>query len=199
MDVKDNNTKERLLTIAKREFLRYGFRKVSMRDISKATGMALGNIYYYYKTKDELFSNILSPVLREFDEIIKNHDKMESMDLNKNINENTWHFYGLIKKNRRELYLLFYMSQGSSLEEYSDHLIRQFTDMGMRYVDNYKKYHKKEDIHIDPFFMHVYSAMILTSIKEIIRNEHIPRETFSRFSRDILEFTTNGWKSLMRV
>ena len=35
-------------------FIEKGFHKTSMRDISKATGMALGNLYHYIKSKDDV-------------------------------------------------------------------------------------------------------------------------------------------------
>ena len=41
-----------------------------MRDISAITGMALGNIYYYYKTKDELFHDVLYPVVEQIQQLI---------------------------------------------------------------------------------------------------------------------------------
>lgn len=201
--MKDNNTKERLLLLAKEEFLNRGFNNVSMRDISKSTGMALGNIYYYFKTKDELFRAILFPVLDEFDEIVEAHHRVDSMsenlfDLSK-INSHTWHFYDLIEKHRKELFLLFYMSQGSSLERFTDVLIDRFTQMGMGYVNNYKHYYQRDDVDIDSFFMRVYSSMTIAIIKEIVRHDKIPKASFERFSEKISLFTISGWQNMMRV
>lgn len=203
MGEKDNYTRERLLLLAKKEFQNRGFNKVSMRDISEVTGMALGNIYYYFKTKDELFTTILSPLLREFEKVIAQHNDVESIkgDVFKltEFNEHSWHFFDLIKKNKEDLFLLFYMSQGSSLEHYSEYLLDTFTDMGMRYVNNYRAYHHKEDICIDTIFMRVYSTMVIISIKEMVRHDKIPKEDFKRFSKNISTFAANGWSGLMRA
>ena len=77
---KDTQTRERLLLLAKKEFLRRGFQKVSMRDISAITGMALGNIYYYYKTKDELFHDVLYPVVEQIQQLIDSHNTASKLN-----------------------------------------------------------------------------------------------------------------------
>lgn len=67
-----------------------------MRDISAITGMALGNIYYYYKTKDELFHDVLYPVVEQIQQLIDSHNTASKLNkcffLRKNII--TMLFYG---------------------------------------------------------------------------------------------------------
>lgn len=49
---------------ARNEFIKNGFKKTSMRTISAKSGIVLGNIYNYFKTKDDifmLFSNLYLP------------------------------------------------------------------------------------------------------------------------------------------
>jgi AcrR family transcriptional regulator len=45
---------QEILKAAARIFAEKGFHKTSVRDISRATGMSLAGLYYYFRTKEEL-------------------------------------------------------------------------------------------------------------------------------------------------
>lgn len=201
---KDNQTRERLLLLAKKEFLRRGFQKVSMRDISAITRMALGNIYYYYKTKDELFHDVLYPVVEQIQQLIDSHNTASK--LNKCFFEEEhhndailWHFSPLVSQNSDELYLLFFGARGSSFENYSEVLIQKFTAMGIEYIRRMKEIYPEINSSIDPFFMHVYAAIQVSVIKEFILHRKIPKEKLQTFSETYSSYTKAGWKYLMRV
>ena len=49
-----SNKRERLVESATRLFHRAGFKDTSIADIAKDSGVPLGNVYYYFKTKDEM-------------------------------------------------------------------------------------------------------------------------------------------------
>ena len=68
MQVKKDDIKEKLVAVAHSEFIKHGVKKTSMRVISKASGVALGNIYKYFKNKDELLHTVLTPLLHALDE-----------------------------------------------------------------------------------------------------------------------------------
>ena len=65
MQIKKDYTREQIVEIAKRVFLRNGYAKTSMRDIAKRTGIGVSNIYNYFKSKDELFRYIVRPLTTE--------------------------------------------------------------------------------------------------------------------------------------
>ena len=56
---KVTNKRERLLESAAKLFHQAGFHKTSIADISEDSGVPLGNVYYYFKTKDDLVSAII--------------------------------------------------------------------------------------------------------------------------------------------
>ena len=45
---------QQILEVGARVFASKGFHHASMRDLSKASGMSLAGLYYYFKSKDEL-------------------------------------------------------------------------------------------------------------------------------------------------
>lgn len=202
--IKNNPTKERLLYLAKKEFLEKGYPNVSMRDISSVTGMALGNIYYYYKTKDELFRDILYPVETKIQAIIDSHNTkfyLNTRIFSKEYSNDgiLWHFSQLISQDSDELYLLFFGSRGSSLENYSEDLIQKLTEMGMEYIRRMKELYPRINSNINPFFMHVYAAIQVSVIKEFILHRKIPNEKLQTFSETYSSYARAGWKHLMRV
>ena len=48
-----------LLETAQKAFFEKGFKSVSMREISKLSGIGLSNIYNYYPCKDDLLVDVL--------------------------------------------------------------------------------------------------------------------------------------------
>jgi AcrR family transcriptional regulator len=48
-----------IVGIARRIFTRYGFRKTTMEEIAVATQMGKSSIYYYFKSKEEIFKAVV--------------------------------------------------------------------------------------------------------------------------------------------
>lgn len=63
MQIKKNNVKAIILNSAKREFLKLGFEKASLRQIASGAGVTKGNLYTYFSNKDELFCSLVSPAM----------------------------------------------------------------------------------------------------------------------------------------
>ena len=49
----------KLLSKGKKLFERLGFKKTSVEDIARKCGIAKGSFYLFYKTKEELFADIM--------------------------------------------------------------------------------------------------------------------------------------------
>lgn len=56
----------RILAAAARLFTKQGFHGTSTRDIAAAAGVSLGNIYNYFKTKEEIFVWLLETYEKEY-------------------------------------------------------------------------------------------------------------------------------------
>jgi AcrR family transcriptional regulator len=48
-----------IVGIARRIFTRYGFRKTTMEEIASASQMGKSSIYYYFKSKEDIFSAVV--------------------------------------------------------------------------------------------------------------------------------------------
>ena len=49
-----NNARNRLLKASARLFIKHGYERTTMRNIATATGISLGSIAYYFKTKEDI-------------------------------------------------------------------------------------------------------------------------------------------------
>ncbi|MCK5134632.1 MAG: TetR family transcriptional regulator [Bacteroidales bacterium] len=59
-------TRYRIIRAARKEFLRKGFKGASMRLIAAASGVSTSNIYNYFQSKDQIFREVLNPLLDAF-------------------------------------------------------------------------------------------------------------------------------------
>ncbi len=54
-----SDKRERLIESAAKLFHQVGFRQTAIADIAEDSGVPLGNVYYYFKTKDELAAAVI--------------------------------------------------------------------------------------------------------------------------------------------
>ncbi len=80
MQIKKDYTREQIVEIAKRVFLKNGYAKTSMRDIAKGAGIGVSNIYNYFKSKDELFRHIVGPLITELEQMMHEHHNVNDQD-----------------------------------------------------------------------------------------------------------------------
>jgi len=61
-----SDKRERLVAAAKDLIHRQGFAPTTLADIADASGVPLGNVYYYFKTKEELGAAVIDERLADF-------------------------------------------------------------------------------------------------------------------------------------
>ena len=66
----DNETRQKLIDSAKKEFFENGFAKASLRKICTNAGVTTGALYFFFKNKDDLFSAIVAPPLIKLKELL---------------------------------------------------------------------------------------------------------------------------------
>ncbi len=72
----DNRT--RLLQAAEKVAYHYGFGKTALADIAKEARIPLGNVYYYFKTKDEIGEAFVERKASRFRSLLHEMDKADS-------------------------------------------------------------------------------------------------------------------------
>jgi AcrR family transcriptional regulator len=91
----DNRT--RLLQAAERATYRHGFGKTALADIATEARVPLGNVYYYFKTKDEIGGAIIELRLSRFRKLLEEFNQADDPK------ERLCAFVQIKIKNREEL------------------------------------------------------------------------------------------------
>ena len=106
MNEKDELVRKEILDEAQKLFRHFGWSNTTMEDIAKAAGKGKSTLYYYYKSKDEIFDAVLT---REMDEVFRKlqeevskvqtaEDKMRTLCLTRfNILKQKANLYNVIK------------------------------------------------------------------------------------------------------
>ena len=68
----------RLIETAMKLAYKHGFRETSLADIAEASHVPVGNVYYYFKTKDELGEAVVERRLAEFRAFREEIDRLSS-------------------------------------------------------------------------------------------------------------------------
>jgi AcrR family transcriptional regulator len=77
-EIKENETKTRIINAARKLFSEKGFDGVSMEDIAQASGVRKSLIYYYFPSKEVLFEEIWINVIDELENDIFSEVEGES-------------------------------------------------------------------------------------------------------------------------
>lgn len=100
--------REKIITAATEEFLNKGFKNASMREIANQANMTVGNVYRYFKNKQELMNCVITPALLRLNVILKQHSANQ-ITFDKQINKiglDTEHIIGLLDSIAEELVAL---------------------------------------------------------------------------------------------
>ena len=69
--VQKDDVRDTILDSAREEFLQHGFEGSSMRRIAQKSRMTVGNLYRYFKNKEELSETIVSPTYRIINDTVQ--------------------------------------------------------------------------------------------------------------------------------
>lgn len=71
MAAKGEQTRQEIVAAAKRLFYRRGYTNTSFSDIVAVTGVQRGNIYHYFKTKDDILAAVIEQRLVEIEAALR--------------------------------------------------------------------------------------------------------------------------------
>ena len=60
MQIQKDEIRNRILAVASREFINNGVKRTSIKTIASKANVAVGNVYNYYKGKDDLLRAVLA-------------------------------------------------------------------------------------------------------------------------------------------
>lgn len=203
MQIKKENTRQKILAIARDEFIMNGFRDTSMRTIAYKSGITLSNIYTYFHNKDEIFKAVLSGVFAAIDQLMEEHNNAESIDLyimnaHDYVKSQIDFFVNLVTNYKEDFNLLLFKASGSSLENFRDQFIDRHSAIGNEYFLKVKNKYPTVNIEVSSFFIHTMSSWSISVIAELVSHD-LSREEIEQFMSEYLAFGTAGWRKIMNL
>lgn len=89
----DGGTKNKMIEVATELFFENGYDGTSIRSIVRGVGCEIGLFYYYYETKDALFTDVLETFLNQYHRGFKRVVKMAKQDPEHAV----YHFFHYLK------------------------------------------------------------------------------------------------------
>lgn len=204
MQTQKKDIRKKILEVARTEFLDKGFKNASMRTIAKKSNVGLSNIYNYFKNKDEIYLEVLSPLLNTFNKLLVDHNDIENISLEifeseQFMQKQVAMFMNIIVQFKKELKLLLLQSYGSSLENFRDEFTDKHTDLGLKYIQKMKDKYPHINSNISNFFIHTMSSWWLSVMGEIVTHNELSNQDIEMFINEYMAFSTAGWKKLMQA
>ena len=204
MQVKKDDVRERIIATAHGEFIRNGVKKTSMRTIAKTSGVALGNIYKYFESKDELLRAVLSPLLSALDAYMaynNSSDKftIDVFSIDSLQQEMMKRLMTIIKSYRAELHWLFFDTAETSLTDYRKWLTERQMERSAEFLALMKEKFPQQKVEVSPFLMRICSAMWVTVLTEIIADDGLTEEETEAFLSEYIKFGSAGWSKVMEL
>ncbi|GFP74690.1 TetR/AcrR family transcriptional regulator [Clostridium fungisolvens] len=156
-----------IMKAALEEFKQNGFEKASMKNISLNAGVAIGNIYRYFKNKEELFNAIVEPVHSYITAVIFNKFLPTSSDVDVNFN-----LIDIVDRTMKvdlsystELMIMMYKSKGTGYENAKDDLIKL---VNIRLKSEYLDLFAKQGLDNCDQFLYVFATILIDGMFTIL-------------------------------
>lgn len=192
----EKQTRENLLAAAKQEFMEKGYHGASLRSMCREAGVTTGALYFFFKDKEELFSEIVQQQVRELYHLIESHFVEElATDLdNKDIREDLNSGKELLRylyAHKDIFMLLLTKAQGSRYENIMDEIIA-LSDRHYRALSDVcaKKYHTK---NLDDYTIHWFSHIQIDTFAQFLVHD-LTVEEAERHLGEVIDFMFMGWK-----
>lgn len=201
MQVKKEDIKDRILSSARREFLKCGFVGASLRVIAENEGLTKGAIYSYFKSKDELFCELTAPAIN-FIESEFQHSKGHYPSKNNNDLSNSYEatiqsfrsFARAVLKNRESFKLLLFCAAGSNLQNYKERMIQLYSKSFNRLLMFFTRIECQRHV-ISEMFIHTLAATYVNFLEELVLHEPERKEA-DDYAKQMAIFVQSGIENL---
>ena len=191
MQVLKEDIRGRILAVAGQQFGQKGYSKTSMREIAGAVGVGVGNIYNYFTNKDELFREVVRPVLLALEAMLQEHHGIRGEDVmlirsEQYLKDCIDEYVSLINEHRDLMRILLFRAQGSSLE----HFRESYTDRSTELVKAWFIAMKEKHPNINVWMFTLFEELLMHSVHN---------EEMESILHDYILFEIQGWRAIIKV
>lgn len=203
MSDRELNTREKILSAARQEFLDKGYQGAWLRDIARKAGVTTGALYGYFKNKEELFSTLVSEcysaiqsmykeALLDFSRLTPEQQKSDMEELS---TQGMIRMAEYMYQHHDEFKLLLCCAQDT---EYGD-LIEQMALLDEQATRDFAETTQAAGVpvrRIMPQLEHILTTGMITMFFELIIHD-VPREEADEYIISLIQFFTGGYSKIM--
>ena len=203
MQVLKENIRSRVLTVARQQFGQKGYSKTSMREIAESAGIGVGNIYNYFTNKDELFCEVVRPVLNALEAMLQEHHGIRGEDImmmrsEKYLKSCIDEYVSLIDKHRGLMEILLFRAQGSSLEHFREDYTDRSTELVKEWFSSMQQKHPEINTAVSDFIIHLHTVWMFTLFEELLMHS-VSRQEMESILHDYILFEIQGWRAIIQI
>ena len=189
MQVLKEEVKEKIEKAAIYEFEKNGYQKTSMRSIASSAKLTVGNLYRYFKNKDDLFSVIIQPAFQEIYQFIDEFARFKKSALFKKKQKDNFiktfeeSLIRIYIQHRAELVILLNGSKGSQMENARGQIISLIA--GRIKKEAFPRMKKKRMKSEDDFLAQVLATSFIEGISLVLnkyKDKEKTKELFTQFT-----------------
>ena len=203
MQVLKEDIRSRILTVAKQQFEQKGYSKTSMREMAELANVGVGNIYNYFRNKDELFREVVRPVLCALEAMLQEHHGIRGEDImmmrtKKYLKSCIGEYVSLIEKYRSLMEILLFHAQGSSLEHFRENYTDRSTELVKAWFVTMQQKYPEINTAVSDFIIHLHTVWMFTMFEELLMHS-VPRQEMEAILHDYILFEIQGWRAIIKI
>lgn len=195
MQYAKDEIRQRIINVAREEFLDKGFEKSSIRMIATNAETSKSNLYNYFENKDELFRRVLDPTVSK---IRKGLEFAKQYNVPKETEDYTLSsqqfvigvISNFIAQNTDDVKLLLFKAQGSTLECFKYEVLDAFTDNMIEWTQSIRTEKK-----VSRLFVRTVCSFYLNMIEQLFLVG--PSEDIEKYMNELSVFIYHGWKNVL--
>ena len=197
-----SETHEKILESARSEFSKNGFENASIREIARRAGVTSAALYRHCTDKEDLFSQLVEPSLKEFRQWRKNHIATKYAQIEENVsvaelmkNNDIDMIREIIYPRREDFKLILTRSKGTRYENFLHDMVNEDQKEMLKVLDFLKSRGNKV-VEVSEKEMHTILSAAYTAMLEPVIHDYTHSETEHCLSV-VEEFFMPGWQKLM--
>ena len=191
------------MTVARQQFEQKGYSKTSMREIAESADVGVGNIYNYFASKDELFHEVVRPVLYALEAMLQEHHGIRGEDImmmrsEKYLKSCIDEYVSLIDRHRELMEILLFHAQGSSLEHFRENYTDRSTELVKAWFASMRQKHPEINTAVSDFIIHLHTVWMFTMFEELLMHS-VPKKEMEAILHDYILFEIQGWRAIIKI
>ncbi len=194
-----------ILLTAKKMFLEKGYLGTSLRDIARAGDVSIGRMYVYYKKKNDIFYELIKPILLLLDSISVDNlatksseeEQLDSLFSCETFDRLIRRNIGFVDEYREEFTLAFFRSKGFEKVDIREKIKLEYKKSHLYTVELLRKHGYINDEYNEEATINTISKIYISIYEEYIKND-MTDEQKDKYITEMAKFLYHGNLGLMK-